>query len=489
MRFCSIAVLAIAGVTVGCTTTETWTPPMEEAFTFEANDGQSVEALRGEFFVLENRADPDSRQIKLSYVKFPATSDNPGAPIVYLAGGPGGSGSGTAKGRRFPLFMAMREFGDVIAFDQRGTGASDKPPECVTSVYLPQDRTLPRDESLSLLKQSVAECEAFWKGEGVDISGYTTLESARDLDVLRAHLGADKISLWGISYGTHLSLAAVKEMGPRIDKLVMASAEGLDQTVKMPARTDAYFARLQNVINGDEQARQIFPDVAGMMRGVKATLDAEPVMMSLTNRKGEDAAYLLTGESMQLLASGMISDPESAVQMLWLYMAAYAGEFDQIEAVLNQFAQYGYLDVGEPLSWRAMPLAMDVASGISDERLAQVSEEAKTALVGDLLNFPMPHLRGAMGLDLGEEFRAAPQSDIPTLLLSGTLDGRTYPESQREAFGGFSNLSTVVVENAGHNLFMVSPEVTDTILKFMRGSDVDGKTITIEPPSFAPPGD
>ena len=29
--------------------------------------------------------------------------------------------------------MAMREFGDVIAFDQRGTGASNDLPNCVSS--------------------------------------------------------------------------------------------------------------------------------------------------------------------------------------------------------------------------------------------------------------------------------------------------------------------------------------------------------------------
>ena len=44
--------------------------------------------------------------------------------MTPIAGGPGGSGISTARGSRFPLFMAMREFGDVIAFDQRGVGQS-----------------------------------------------------------------------------------------------------------------------------------------------------------------------------------------------------------------------------------------------------------------------------------------------------------------------------------------------------------------------------
>jgi pimeloyl-ACP methyl ester carboxylesterase len=58
--------------------------------------------------------------IELAFVRFKSTAKNPGPPIVYLAGGSGGSGIGAARGSRFPLFMALREIADVIAFDQSG---------------------------------------------------------------------------------------------------------------------------------------------------------------------------------------------------------------------------------------------------------------------------------------------------------------------------------------------------------------------------------
>ena len=88
-------------------------PTNETAITFEAASGDTAEAQRGFLMVPENRSDPESRMIRLEYVRFPATGETAGAPIVYLAGGPGGSGINTAQGPRFPLFMAMREFGDV----------------------------------------------------------------------------------------------------------------------------------------------------------------------------------------------------------------------------------------------------------------------------------------------------------------------------------------------------------------------------------------
>lgn len=464
---------------VSACATEGYDAPVEKSVVFQAGNGETVDAFEGSFEVPENRSAPDSRTIKVGYVRFPATGDNPGAPIVYLAGGPGGSGTGTAKGRRFPLFMAMREFGDVIAYDQRGTGLSNDTPQCVSSVVIPIDRIMPRSEMIALMKQSVEECAVFWRGEGVDPRGYTTLENARDLDVLRAHLGVEKITLWGISYGTHLALAAAKEMGPRIDKMVMTGAEGLDQTVKLPSRTDAYFDRLQAAIDADPKTKAVYPDIKALMRGVHKKLDIEPAMLTLKDEGGAPADFLLTGEVMQRIATALISDPERAAIMLQLYMAAEAGVFEPIGQIIQRF-----ITPNAPEQWRVMPLAMDVASGISDARLARVNQEAKTALLGDFLNFPMPQLRGVLSLDLGDAFRVAPKSNIPTLLLTGTLDGRTYPGGQQEAFSGFSNLTTVIVVNAGHNLFMSSPKVTETIQQFMRDESIESDEIILPAPDF-----
>ena len=96
-----------------------------EPYEFEARDGRKVEAELGTLMVRENRDNPDTRILKIKLVRFKSTSENPGSPIVYLAGGPGGSGIAAARGSRFDMFMALRQMGDVIALDQRGTGMSD----------------------------------------------------------------------------------------------------------------------------------------------------------------------------------------------------------------------------------------------------------------------------------------------------------------------------------------------------------------------------
>ena len=447
---------------------------------FTAQSGETVDAFQGHLDVPGNRADPDSRMIRISYVRFPATTDTPGHPIVYLAGGPGGSGSATARAHRFPLFMQMREHGDVIAFDQRGTGDSTPLPACTSSVMIAETEPTSDDALANAYRAAVEECGAFWRSEGVDIAGYTTRESVADLSDLRAHLGADRIDLWGISYGSHLALAAIKDMPDEIGRVVIASAEGLDQTVKLPARTDAYIARLQAAVDRQPAARAAYPDIAGLMRRVHARLEAEPVLVHIPQADGSMAPFLLQRRHLQEYASGLISDPSWARIMLALYASLDAGETGLAVGLLQRFHI-----PGEPITLRAMPTAMDLASGISDARLAEVEAQAETGLLGAYLNFPMPQIRGAWGgFDLGEDFRTPPTGETPVLLLTGTLDGRTYPEGQADAVAGLSDVTQVTLHNAGHNLFMAAPEVHAVIHAFMRGEPVAVRDIEVDLPDF-----
>jgi len=453
--------------------------PGERPITFTARGGETA-AFEGSFQVPENRADPGSRKLTLRYVRFAATGPKPASPIVYLAGGPGGSGIDTARDRRFSLFNQMREFGDVIALDQRGTGASNDAPECVSSKTIPADALLSDADDLAIRKAALAECLVFWRGKNIDVNGYTTRESAADLDALRAHLGAKKISLWGISYGTHLALAAMKQMEGRIDRVVLASVEGLDQTVKLPARTDAYFSRLQAAIDTQPKARQNLPDIAAMIRRVHDRLDESPLKIAV-QKDGKRRDVVVHRRDMQQMAAGMISDPQVVGNLLGLYAALDHGVNAPLADVIQR-----HVDLDKPVSFDMMPWMMDLASATGSERRRLIEEQAKRALLGVRLNDTFQYEGLVPRLDLGDEFRRNPVSKIPALVISGTLDGRTYLESQLEAVAGLSRRQLVTVRNGGHNVFESSPDVMKAIAEFMRGENANGREIEAPLPDFWP---
>ncbi|MFP3944189.1 MAG: alpha/beta fold hydrolase, partial [Alphaproteobacteria bacterium] len=193
-----------------------------EPHRFKGPEGREVAAEIGRFEVPVNRGGGASETMELAFVRFPSTNPNPGAPIVYLAGGPGGSGTGTAAGPRFPLFMKLRQVADVIAFDQRGTGLSHTPPPCPDQKPLPLERAGTREAWIEHIGAEIRRCTAFWRAEGVDLAAYNTRESADDLEDLRKALGADRIALWGISYGTHLALAMLKRHPDSVERVVLA---------------------------------------------------------------------------------------------------------------------------------------------------------------------------------------------------------------------------------------------------------------------------
>lgn len=454
-----------------------------EPIQFESAAGKTVAAERGTLEVPVHHDEPDGETMQLSFVRFPSISEEPGPPIVYLAGGPGGSGIATAQGRRFPLFMAMRRFGDVIAFDQRGTGDS-RQPRCQADAPFPTNEPFTRERFLEYAKAVARRCEAWWQEQGVDLDAFDTWESAGDLEVLRRELGAEELTLWGISYGTHLAMAAVKRMGDdRIHRMILASAEGLDQTVKLPARWDAYLERLAARVAEDPAASKAFPDLVGTLRGVLDRLEAEPVSVTIQPEGTERSVTLRLGTpAVRYMLAIMGKNPESAARIPALVYGLATGHY---HAMAEPIYQYVF---ASPASHDAMSLAMDIASGISDERLKLVEQQAETALMGDILNYPMPHFRGLLDIPvLGDEFRAPVSSAVPALLLTGTLDGRTFPEAHAEVLAQFSNGYQVVIENAGHDLFMVSPEVTAAIEAFMRDETPPAK-ITVDPPEFFVPG-
>jgi hypothetical protein len=85
---------------------------------------------------------------------------------------------------------------------------------------------------------------------------------------------------------------------------MLASVEGLDQTVKLPARTDAYFDRLQAAVDGNPEAKATCPRIKTLIARVHRKLRAKPVMLHLQVADGQDTDLLLHRRTLQMVEGG-----------------------------------------------------------------------------------------------------------------------------------------------------------------------------------------
>lgn len=454
-----------------------------EPYVFENSKKEKINAEFGKLTVPENRTNPNSRLIELAFVRFKSTSPSPGFPIIYLAGGPGGSGISAAQGNRFGLFMAMREFGDVIALDQRGTGLSTPNLPCRNETALPLDKPLTSPELNAFASRELKKCADKWRSQGVDLAGYNTNENADDIESLRQALGAKKVSLWSISYGTTLGLATIKRHGRNIDRAIFAGVEGLDDALKLPTDVERHLADIDRLVKDDPILNRQIPDFLDLMKIVLDRLEKHPVTVKVTDSQTKQKVPVVVNKyAMQLLTASVIGT-DSIAAFPKLYYAASKGDFSEIAAQWLITAKYR-IGFGSVMSY-----VTDCSSGATSKRRKRIKREAKNTLLGNAANTEFPEVCAAWGNpDLGKEFRSPVKSNVPILFISGTLDGRT-PVSNAEAVRkGFPNSTHLIIEGAWHSdpLFLSSPQIKDVMLEFMRGVPVSTTRITLPPLKFAP---
>jgi pimeloyl-ACP methyl ester carboxylesterase len=434
-----------------------------EPYAFRLADGTDLPAEKGSFTVPEDRNDPRSRRIDIGFVRFKSTNPRPGAPIVYLAGGPGGSGVATARGPRQPIFLALRQVADVIILDQRGIGLSNHIPSCTAERKFDPSQVLNEANLTSYYRETLAACVTRWRSAGVAVKGYTTVQNAEDLEDLRRALGAPRIDLWAISYGTHLAMAMIRLHPRSVGRVALASSEGMDQTVKLPAHVDAAFARI-DAASGKP--------LTALMRRVHARYDSAPQTFTMP----DGTSFRIDSFPLRMMAGFVAKNPDGIPQLLQAYGALDAGQTGPIAPLI-----WGYF-YKDPLTMSGMPELTDEASGISPARLALVRRQAASSLSGMAINFPMPQIGGVVpGLDLGDAFRREIKSSHQTLLFEGDLDVRTPLEEQAAATAGFRNLHRILVRNGGHDLFEAHPDVKDLLVAFFAGGPVTARELVLPP--------
>lgn len=447
-----------------------------EPYSFRSFDGQEHKGDLGRLRVPENRRARSSRMIQIAFLRLPSTAEKPGAPIVFLAGGPGVPGSVMAKVPvYYRLFAELQRVGDVILLDQRGTGMSDPNLECVTGASLPLDVFSSEAAAVRGLVATTRICTAQARAKGADLAGYTTEQSADDLEDLRAALGVDRLNLLGFSYGTALAQAYVARHPQGIGRVVFAATGGPEDALKLPAIYDLQLHRLLLLAAQSDPWKSA--DLDAIARQAFARL-ARPMPLTVTDKRTGKPVELRVGKvALQTVLQARMNNARTLDVIPALLASVAQGD----PALFQRQVEELYNSLSGGVS--SMTMAMICAAPTPPARRARVAQEASRALLGDAANLQLrPEVCAAIAVR-PQAPRAPLWTTAPALFLSGTLDGNAPPFQAEQVRWGFPNSVHVIVENAGHES-LPAKEVQALMADFFRGTDVSGRQVRLDPPQF-----
>jgi pimeloyl-ACP methyl ester carboxylesterase len=195
---------------------------------------------------------PGGRTAEIGVLRIPASGEPIGS-LVVNPGGPASPGmSFAAQLTALPGYERIRDRFDLVGFDMRGTGASTPTVDCFTDAERRSDRFLASfffggetwDEAET--RRVARSCAEGSGGEDV-ITHLGSRDTARDMDILRAVLGDDRLNFLGASYGTRLG-AVYAEMFPENVRTMVLDG-GIDPNLDVRDRMVQQFGGFQRAFD------------------------------------------------------------------------------------------------------------------------------------------------------------------------------------------------------------------------------------------------
>lgn len=199
---------------------------------------------------------PDGAVAALALIRFPATGAKIGS-LVINPGGPGESGVGAAVDLVDALPPQIRASFDVVGFDPRGVASSTPELRCNSDAENDADRADPQVDYSTAGIAHIETSEKEFVQRCVDkmgrefLANIGTASVVKDLEVLRAGLGDDKLTYLGYSYGTLIGSGYAEAYPDKVRAMILDGAidptadpiqSNIDQSAAFQKAFDDYAA-------------------------------------------------------------------------------------------------------------------------------------------------------------------------------------------------------------------------------------------------------
>jgi len=415
-----------------------------------AMSATTVSAQCATLKVAENPAQPTGRQIELALAWIPAKGEAEPDPVFMLAGGPGQSALESYP-QLHPVFADVIKKRNVVLVDQRGTGKSN-PLVCKDASGKSAVAENEAIAELDLNKaRSFAKHCADQMAKSADPRFYSTGYAIGDLDIVRRKIGADKINLYGISYGTRVAQQYAKRFPQHVRSIVLDGVApnslilGAEHAINLENALNLHFARCAS----DKVCKQRFGNPRQKLDALRAQLAIAPMTVNYSDpMSGEAKQEKLNVAALASVARMYAYSPMTASMLPLLLTQAAQGN----GAPLMAQAQMMNESMNEAIM-HGMQLSV-ICSEDADE-LKEDPAAANTLIGNSMIGFlkaqceVWPHAKRAA------DFREPLKGNMPVLLLSGEFDPVTPPRYGNEVAKFLPNSRHVIVKGQGHNVMPV----------------------------------
>lgn len=395
--------------------------------------------------VPEDPNQPAGRQITLRVRLVPPTSAQPSTsapPLLMLPGGPGGSAGRLAPMVAGPLAAAAADRWVVLA-DPRGTGESS-PIAC----------PLPRRSGaldLSALRAALGACAEAFPG---DVRRYSMVEIVGDIERIRQALGAPRVDLWGVSYGTRTALRYAARHPNRVRAMVLDGAlpPTAPQPLTVPRDAQLAIEGVFAMCAADAACAAAYPTLAADLQAVVDRLRAGPVEVEILDEDGQTRLPLsLSRGRFGAVLRGALYSPSSAADVPWVVHFAARGDFGPFGVLMREvFGGGGGPGRGWGFAARLAVLCADDYARV-DAAAAEAAAEGTFSGIGEWSFWSghcahWPH-RARVPAD------SQPVAvGTPALVLSGGRDPVTPPRLGEETVAHLPQGQHLVAAEAGHTV-------------------------------------
>jgi pimeloyl-ACP methyl ester carboxylesterase len=433
-------------------------------------------------------ARPGGVRIDVHYLVVPALARRKlPDPVFLLAGGPGQSAI-TLAPALMGAFARLNNRRDIVFVDQRGTGRS-APLACDDA----DDATLAEQADPETTLRRLAQCrmrlQALPHGRGDGLGFYTTVLAMQDLDAVRRALGAARINLVGVSYGTRAALDYQRQFPQAVRRSVLDGVAPPDMVLPASAAADAQAAldALFAACAGESACAQAWPNLRGQWNTLLAAL---PRSVSVADpRSGRAEVFTLTREGLLGAVRGPLYAPALSAALPAAIAAAAGGRFEPLAALAAVLAPRREAQV-----YAGMHFSVVCAEDLP--RQPPANEPPAPDFGRGLLPLYERACADWPRGNVPAEFYRLPPARSPVLLLSGGLDPATPPRhAQRVAAALGPQARPVVVRNAGHGVLGVGC-APDLMTRFIDAAE-DAAALALDtnclaaiprPPAFIPAG-